>query len=78
MHLSFNLFTELGIDFCKGNCKGSLRRNKTKYDDCTSEGIKAIRERGGKNADRIIILQKKLHWVLNTFVKMRLPIWILT
>ena len=30
-HLSYNLFTELGIDECKktNDCKGSLRRNKT-------------------------------------------------
>ncbi len=56
-HLSYNLFTELGIDACQRDCKGSLRRDKIKYNDWTSAVIKAIRETvGGKNADRIIIL----------------------
>lgn len=57
-HLSFNIFTELGIDICKTKeaCVGSLRRNKTKYDQWSSEVVSAIRATGGKNADRIIIL----------------------
>ena len=55
-HLSYNPFTELGIDVCKKNCKESLRRNKTKYDDWTSRVIEAIRTTGGQNAERIIIL----------------------
>ncbi len=59
-HLSYNLFTELGIDTCKGNdkldCKESLRRNKEKYHDWTAAVIKAIRDTLGNNAQRILIL----------------------
>lgn len=37
--LSFNLFTELGVDVCQktGNCDGSLRVNTTKYNIWTSQ-----------------------------------------
>lgn len=58
-HLSYNLFTELGIDQCRKDmhdCSGSLRRNKMKYHDWTSTVISAIRAAGGKNTERILIL----------------------
>ena len=64
--LSFNLFTELGIDTCsKGKtekkiveklCNNSLRRRTDKYNRWTKDVTKAIRATGGKNAKRIIIL----------------------
>ena len=38
------------------DCKGSLRRNKTKYYDWTSAVIGAIRDTGGNNEKRILIL----------------------
>ena len=58
-HLSFNLFTELGVDGCGGKkcpCSGSLRENTAKYNKWTSEVVKAIRATRGKNAERILIL----------------------
>lgn len=57
--LSFNLFTELGIDGCGGSkdtCKESLRMRPEKYNRWTSEVVAAIRATGGKNAKRILIL----------------------
>lgn len=57
--LSFNLFTELGIDGCggkKSTCGESLRMRPDKYNRWTSEVVKAIRKTGGKNAKRILIL----------------------
>ena len=57
--LSFNLFTELGLDGCGGKkcpCRKSLRKNTAKYNTWTSEVVTAIRATGGKNAKRILIL----------------------
>lgn len=54
--LSFNLFTELGIDECGESCGESLRRNTSKYNKWTSDVVAAIRATGGKNSERIIIL----------------------
>lgn len=64
--LSFNLFTELGIDTCsegenekvkiEKSCKNSLRRNTDKYNEWTKNVTKEIRALGGKNAKRILIL----------------------
>ena len=57
--LSFNLFTELGIDGCggkKSTCGESLRMRPDKYNRWTSGVVKAIRKTGGKNAKRILIL----------------------
>ena len=57
--LSFNLFTELGIDGCggkKSTCGESLRMRPDKYNRWTSEVVKAIRKTGGNNAKRILIL----------------------
>ncbi|KAK3755986.1 hypothetical protein QZH41_003338 [Actinostola sp. cb2023] len=54
--LSFNLFTELGIDGCGSNCSESLRRRPDKYNRWTSDVVTAIRATGGKNAKRILIL----------------------
>lgn len=50
-HLSFNLFTELGVDFCKDDCSASLRTNITKYNDWTAEVVRTIRATGGKNTE---------------------------
>ena len=55
-HLSFNIFTELGVDFCKNDCDQSLRTNITKYNEWTRAAVNTIRSAGGKNAKRIIIL----------------------
>ena len=59
-HLSFNLFTELGVDWCQFHnptCDNSLRRNPTtKYNQWTKDVVTAIRNTGGNNAERIIIL----------------------
>ena len=59
-HLSFNLFTELGVDYCNEHgidpCDESLRRNKGRYNQWSKRAIQAIRESGGNNANRIIIL----------------------
>ena len=55
-HLSFNLFTELGVDECKHNCSLSLRTNITKYNEWTDAVVRTIRTAGGKNAERILIL----------------------
>ncbi|XP_032228364.2 uncharacterized protein LOC5504203 [Nematostella vectensis] len=54
--LGFNLFTELGLDGCGNNCSGSLRENTTKYNEWTKEVTREIRETGGKNGKRILIL----------------------
>lgn len=56
--LSFNLFTELGIDECQhtGNCDGSLKEDTAKYNKWTSRVVKAIRGTGGNNDKRILIL----------------------
>lgn len=54
--LSFNLFTELGLDSCGQNCGNSLREDTAKYNNWTSSVVKKIRESGGKNDKRIIIL----------------------
>ncbi|VDI33427.1 Hypothetical predicted protein, partial [Mytilus galloprovincialis] len=54
--LSFNLFTELGVDACENECAQSLRENTAKYNDWTSAVVKKIRESGGKNDKRMLIL----------------------
>ena len=57
--LSFNLFTELGADYCRfdpGYCRESLRRSPDKYNRWTRDVKDAIRKTGGKNAKRILIL----------------------
>jgi len=57
--LSFNLFTELGVDECNKlgiSCENSLRENTTKYNEWTREVVDKIRNSGGKNNERIIIL----------------------
>ena len=57
--LSFNLFTELGNDRCIKSvysCNESLRERPDKYSNWTSQVVKAIRETGGNNAQRILIL----------------------
>lgn len=56
--LGFNLFTELGIDECQktNNCDGSLKKNSTKYNIWTSKVVNAIRNTGGNNEKRILIL----------------------
>ena len=57
--LSFNLFTELGLDGCggkKSTCGESLRMRPDKYNRWTSDVVAAIRATGGKNAKRILIL----------------------
>ena len=57
--LSFNLFTELGIDECNKtvySCNESLRMRPDKYNSWTSQVVKAIRGTGGNNAQRILIL----------------------
>lgn len=57
--LSFNLFTELGLDGCggkKSTCSESLRMRPDKYNRWTSEVVDAIRKTGGKNKQRILIL----------------------
>ncbi|EDO40952.1 predicted protein [Nematostella vectensis] len=55
-NLSFNLFTELGIDGCGNNCSESLRENTAAYNQWTKDVASAIRKSGGKNAQRILIL----------------------
>ena len=56
--LSFNLFTELGVDECDNpkSCPESLAQNQKKYDDWTSSVVDAIRNTGGNNEERILIL----------------------
>ena len=54
--LSFNLFTELGCEGSKKQCKESLRMRPDKYNRWTSEVVAAIRETGGNNSKRILIL----------------------
>ena len=54
--LSFNLFTELGIDGCGNDCSNSLRENTDKYNDWTKRVVNKIRNAGGKSDKRIIIL----------------------
>ena len=58
--LSFNLFTELGVDGCGDSCEESLREHPTKYTNWTIEAIRAIRATGGKNARRILIITSPL------------------
>ena len=58
-YLSYNLFTELGVNGCKdvlSTCDDSLRRNKEKYYRWTSSVIDTIRNTGGKNVNRTLIL----------------------
>ena len=61
--LSYNLFTELGIDHClmhpnltKSDCDGSLRVDTNKYNNWTASVVTAIRATGGNNAKRILHL----------------------
>ena len=54
--LSFNLFTELGVDQCGDSCGESLRNNRKKYTRWTRDVVKAIRGTKGRNIDRILIL----------------------
>lgn len=54
--LSFNLFTELGIDECGTNCDESLRKRIDKYNNWTADVVAAIRGTGGNNGQRILIL----------------------
>ena len=54
--LSFNLFTELGVDSCGDNCGVSLREDTDKYNLWTREVVRAIRETKGNNVNRILIL----------------------
>ena len=54
--LSFNLFTELGIDECETNCDESLRKRIDKYNNWTADVVAAIRATGGNNGQRILIL----------------------
>ena len=76
--LSFNLFTELGKDKdCTSDCTVSLRENNEKYNDWTKDVVKTIRDIGGKNKKRILILASpektaKGKEVFSTFLK-RLP-----
>ena len=55
-HLSFNLFTELGIDECGDSCENSLTRNNAKYNQWTREVISVIRATGERNMKRILII----------------------
>jgi len=70
--LSFNLFTELGVDGCGSNCSESLRERPDKYNRWTADVVKAIRGTGGNNAKRILILgspgktAKDLHLINKT------------
>lgn len=57
--VAFNLFTELGTDECtkRGySCAESLRKNPLKTNNWTKEVVDIIRNSGGNNAQRIIIL----------------------
>ena len=54
--LSFNLFTELGIDEYGDDCGDSIRKRPDKYNQWTSDVLKAIRVTSGKNRERILIL----------------------
>ena len=73
--LSFNLFTELGIDECGNDCGESLRKRPDKYNQWTSDVVKAIRATGGKNRERILILgspgktAKDLHSISESIYK---------
>ena len=59
--LSFNLFTEIGVDGCApDSCEESLREHPTKYTNWTIEAIRAIRATGGNNARRILIITSPL------------------
>ena len=44
--LSFNLFTELGVDRCGDSCEESRRMHLTKYNNRTTQAIRAIRTTG--------------------------------
>ena len=59
-HLSFNLFTEIGVDVCGNSCEESLREHPTKYTNWTTDVVSAIRATGGNDAMRIIILKSPL------------------
>ena len=59
-HLSFNLFTEIGVDVCGNSCEESLREHPTKYTNWTTDVVSAIRATGGNNAMRVIILTSPL------------------
>ena len=58
--LSFNLFTELMTGRCKKTslpkCPDSLHLKLHKYNQWTSDVVKAIRNTGGNNGKRILIL----------------------
>lgn len=56
--LSFNLFTELGTGTCPKTKRSdeSLREKNDKYNRWTEDVISAIRQTGGKNTRRILIL----------------------
>jgi len=60
--LSFNLFTELGIDECGKNCGESLRKRPDKYNRRTSDVVKAIRFTGGKNDNESSFLHRQEKW----------------
>lgn len=57
--LSFNLFTELGVDYCNGHnidpCP-AIALDANKYNNWTEAVKTAIRNSGGKNDKRILIL----------------------
>jgi len=57
--LSFNLFTELGVDYCTEHeldpCP-AIALDSDKYNKWTADVKKAIRNTGGKNDKRILIL----------------------
>lgn len=55
-NLTFNLFTELGIDDCGKSCDESLRKRIDKYNKWTADVVAAIRGTGGNNGKRILIL----------------------
>lgn len=57
--LSFNLFTELGVDYCNEHgvgCTTALALNKDTYNNWTADVIQVIRATGGKNLNRTIIM----------------------
>lgn len=61
--LSFNLFTELGVDKCRHTtCNESLVVNTDKYNEWTYDVVQKIRNSGGNNDKRIIILTAPKKW----------------
>ena len=73
--LSFNLFTELGIDKCRGSekgCKDSLRNSSDKYKLWTSQVVKAIRETDGNKylykIDQTIYQTNPFVWHYGTLI----------